>query len=811
MNAHVRSTRSTGFSLLEVLIAVVVFSFGLLALASLQGAVFKSSAEAKAQSVALGLATEKLEYFRGFRTLTEYQAANSGSDAAAINVGGVSYTRNWTVTRYAYPTAGGNFASVTVTGDLPAGYVLNNEFKRILVNVIWTDAQGANQRVSLEEAMAALDPADSGKVGKLAGVTRPRGPEIRIFNPAKQQEGVIPIAIGSGSDDTATAATNPKPLVNGSNVIETRFDVLTYGGLSRDTDGRYTAVAQARVETAVVGCSCDYGNKVAGGMRPTYWDGTRYTIPETAASVISSYGPIAGPDTSAAAQSKLCTLCCRDHHDPTTLAADAAKFDPRNSGHSSGHFKLNAGVLSAQALSGKYTESCRVIRVGGLYRVAADTYDDYQNFLATRNIPKVLPADPPPYLPTSGLPDEASLARPNATKDYQDFVSSYLTARVVTPTTEPLWNNVLPITAPLTVSGLETTYSVYATQPAVITFRASDPPKWLHLRGLYVDYLEKKALQAIKDAKDGCLPAVVGGAVTAADLRSCVLKVLPFTSINLTELGIYSPLSGNQIVVANNNFYETLLSTAPVRGKVVLGSNPTNGLETNALAKMRYSNSGLTTLINGIDTDDVATTTPQTWTATQKYAPSGIVGGGAGGQFYVNLMGYPFSDNVSTPSVNDAGGATCNYLSSAPNNFVCTTATLGVARTLTFGRYNFSQPLTQTGLALSCTDGEGANPIAHTFSSSESINICRNFQTSASDNSGVPGSPSPSDGGLLEQTPVNYMSIANAAVINVTLTEQTNSSNPANAYGTGYICTYTTGTTPAVDADFSVSPASCAP
>ena len=530
-----------------MLIAVIVLSFGLLALAALQGSLFKASTETKAQSVALGLAAEKLEFFRGFRNIASYQSLDTGGDASTFTVGGTTYTRTWTVSRYAYPTAGGSFATVANTGTTAGTYVANNEFKRVLVDVKWTDAENQQQRVSLEAAIAALDPGDSAKIGKMTNGSEPRGPRRNMYTPTFMEEGVVPIAIG---DNTDTAATNPKPLVNNGNVIEARFNVLTYSGVSGNT-----ATAQSSVDTTLIGCSCDYGNKptstTARGKRPTYWNGFGYATPED-----TEYVPPAG-EASSVTQSQLCTICCRDHHDPASVTADMPKFDPRNaSSHKAGHFLLDqsTGTLGVQGTTGQYTESCRVIRVDGMFRVAADTYNDYTNLLDTNSLVAVPDAGKSKYVPTAA-----------AVTSYQNFVKGYLNQRIVSATdTKASLNSILAENAAATTA-LEGTHGINSVNDSIsiqtsIDFKNNDLPKWLHLRGLYIDYLEDAAVQAIKDAK----------ACASTDKQTCVLKVLPFTSINLTELANWTPRTSSAapIAVDNANFANTLTNPQPVRGQV---------------------------------------------------------------------------------------------------------------------------------------------------------------------------------------------------------------------------------------------------
>lgn len=55
-----------GFSLMEVLIGIAIFAIGMLALASLQGALTRSTAEAKVRTTAVNIAEQMIEGQRGF-------------------------------------------------------------------------------------------------------------------------------------------------------------------------------------------------------------------------------------------------------------------------------------------------------------------------------------------------------------------------------------------------------------------------------------------------------------------------------------------------------------------------------------------------------------------------------------------------------------------------------------------------------------------------------------------------------------------------------------------------------------------------
>lgn len=682
---HQFAVSRRGFSLIEVLLAVAVMSFGLLALASLQLSLMRTSGDAKAQSVALSLAKDKLEDLRGFGGLADYLAVTDGSDTPDADpattgnqaFGGIAFTRSWTVSRFAYDPTAEAFEPITSdTAALTTDYVTNNEFKRLAVEVTWKDPTGADQKVIVDDLIAAVAPSDSALLGRITSSVRPRGPEVLISNPGLE-EGVIPIALGT---DSATAATNPKPEVVGqgknSSVVETRFDVLTYSGINSTN-----VLAQQRVETVVVGCQCTASAGTQPAFRPTYWNGFRYLPPVTYPNV-----PISTAANNVT-QSARCSTCCRDHHDP--VGAPGPKFDARRSTHS--HF-LNSN-LTAAVTSGAYSEACRLIRVDGVFRTAVDMYNDAFNFVETDNNKSSTTAD---YLPTTA-----------AKSRYETFVLDYLKQRYVNNNNPSSFNTALNNGA---VTTLEANPSPSLNTPTNITINNVTAPRWLHARGLYIDHLTPETLQMIADVKTKCAEAPV---CDAATLQTRVLSVLPFTSINLTEISFWNALVSGTIsdavvklddTAAEDAFLLSATSVEPVKGKVSLGSPATSGSVGTVRARIGPSNSGLA-LEQAIDPGDdfIATSStaadPAATTDLQQFTigASVVVPNPAGGTFNARVQGAPevtVANNSPYVGFVPSGGTLTGCAptgGAVVNPYSCTTSTadaLGGATVLHIGNYN---------------------------------------------------------------------------------------------------------------------------
>lgn len=818
---HIR-TNARGFSLIEVLLSVAIMSFGLLALTSLQLSMIRSSSESKAQSVALGLAKDKLEELKNYRVLDDntcsasidsYQCITDSTSAESITESATVYSRTWVVDHYR--NVAGTF---TVVGDTvgPPTTPPRNEFKAVRVIVSWVDATGATQRVSLKDAISALAPTDSALLQKPNVGATPRPAVARINNPGLVA-GVIPIAVGGG---TASAATNPRPtVISGQFVTETRFDVLTYSGINGGS-----ADAQSRVETLMVGCKCDTATAPAStvrGYRPTYWNGKRYTVPEEVPTSTSSpdfgYSPPAG-QRAGVSQSVRCAICCRDHHDPA--GTNTAVFSPYRSSRSSGgvvtaaHQHFNSTATGATPVTtGVYSEACRVIRSDGVFRVATDINNDYFGLLATENLSTTNPVSAANQLnyASSIFPDDY------ATKRYQTFVTDYIDERYTTKTSATAFNTPLNASTIATLEGAQAvtlagvTRSTDLNEPGEIKITAPTTIKTLHSRGLYIDYLEQEAIDAVTDAKTSC------SSQAAQALSECVLKVLPFTSINLTEIAdwrdnnavpIVADDSSVPLTVTNNNF--ALTSTTVRRAQVTAQASPANRSAT-VYTFGGKSNSGLLDLSFGaISPDDAVSKIDR---QLFEVNPDGaVVAGPNDGSFYANLTVMP-TGFVGTPAVayvtTGQPAGPCNTGSPVTNN-TCVVANstdgvngLGVAGGMSVDvlNYNRTQTIAMTSPSISgCTGTGNATGFAAKSSGSVSYNAnqCYNYVVESATNTGPTGvlnTPSLSfttvfDGETAERTRIAFALINNLDIITVQFALAPSSITTLTPSSTGGTCTF---------------------
>jgi prepilin-type N-terminal cleavage/methylation domain-containing protein len=629
--------REQGFSLIEVLIAAAVMAVGLMALAALQASIARNAADARARSQVAAFADLVIERQRS--------AASGGFNM-------VPATDRWTAAELAAVQASAGISDLTVTlasthfegrtGNFVAcnaacGAALPDsapQYKQIRVEATWRDVSGEARRFNVTSVLSPRTVGDS-RLPYNSATSGNNGsgkrPVVRTDTPV--QTGVIPIAIG---DNTDTAATNPRPEIagkkNNESVVGTSYEVLTY----RNEDAS-TVQTQRRVENKVIACTCNTSAAPTGAFSstaqwPAFWNGERYVVYEPdSGDAPAGASKTAGPK-SGAVQDELCTDCCRDHHDKD--GGTDVRFDPFRSDHK--HYRLS-GTSLVEATSGDYLEACRMIRVDGFWRTAADLDAKHLGLIATTNNA------------TSPVPTGEAVGF------YESFVIDLLKA------------NYIP---GATAADAETLFdSKGLNNPAELTI--ARPPtldtRYMHARGLYVDFLEQVAKDRIQKAFDTC--------PTGKQKADCVLPLLPFTSINTTELAAWSATEPSALSVSTGSSL-VFNPALPTRGRVnALAAAATNATGA-ARAELRPSNSGVAIAASGVDPADDADLSDQ-----QQFRVQGSAGNGSTGKFSLTLSGLPQTADANTsndPAVawtaqglGDNCPATLDKKDTDPNPYVC--------------------------------------------------------------------------------------------------------------------------------------------
>lgn len=601
-----------GFTLLEVLISLVVLSTGILGISWLQASLTRATADAKLRSYAIGMAQAELERLRAATTNIDTYVALASVAASVVpgsqEATGTPFKLATTVTEYNRLAEGTQACGTYPCFDASATGGSDTTipgYKRVVVTVSWTAADSAaayDQSVGMAGNISKLSIAGMADVIKDAPGGSGSGPVIIASKSALGLDaaGVIPIQTG-GEGNEATAATNPKPIVdNTTGTATVKFTLLNY-----QDGGTGNVVVQRQTETEILSCKCQYGSFDSGTgtalstkMRPTYWTGNAYSTPKTASEVgITIPGAVAatteywssGTKSRAIQQSPNCDICCRDHHDPSSMDATLPKFDPyRSDAHNHYVYPLDANGNTTAApelvteTTGKiYAESCRVIKVGGVWSTAVDMNAEHAALLATNQ--------------TSESGKVAWAPSTAAATSYAAFVNDYLKDSLVDETGADPVIEAKALTS-TDLATLEDDQTPSLNSPDEVGIATNSATKrYLHARALYVDKLSDEAVEYLDRRLKDC---------SATDKLTCVLPYLPFAPLNITELATWSVRVGK--ISITNNALDASDVSEPQRGVVTPVLAISGDKDTGSVALWR-SNSGLSFALpidpeDGIDT-----------------------------------------------------------------------------------------------------------------------------------------------------------------------------------------------------------------
>jgi len=537
-----------GYTLIEVLVGIVIFALGMMALAQLQGSLSKSSADSNARTVAINIAEETVEALRSFSQVTASNTVDAFNNIVnrtqTVQRGGIDYTVASTVTDYYYNPATQAFQTTKPDPD-----IVNADVKRLELTVAW----GVSQNFQIDETQATngLGTGSITLVDLISSFTTSTAAKVVLNNAADglyappvdynpgQNPDIISIQLGNNK---FKESTTPLPdVIRANELAETKFDVVTY---SQNDLG---ATFLRREEFLAVSCECTLRAPVSGtqsGRRPTVWEGTEYSEGEF---VAKPYGVSASQ-----VQSIYCDLCCRDHHDGGTGANDIAadpglsRYDPfrlADDYHTTGAFlgdhkhynRDRTGALVLAASDGdRYVEACRFVRKDGFFRVAQNLRQEGLN---------AFPAD---Y-----LDDSAEVG------DYSDYVTAAVSAYEAAMGSTDGYEQTPPLlTAPQNMSPAV----VFPASSIATATQMRDgyvTQQQLRSRGVYLDYMSDDLR-----AKINCLDA--GGTGPACDVPdvTSALEIIPFYDVQLTWLARWNetpnnnPIDVSNEAIADNNAHD---------------------------------------------------------------------------------------------------------------------------------------------------------------------------------------------------------------------------------------------------------------
>lgn len=313
---HINNPNQKGFSLIEVMIAVLILGIGILAVSKLQGTLIKSGADANERSTAASLVQRKADDLRRFIHITtseatvpdvwsdtitsplsvayKHIATNKGGLIAndSITIGNIEYDLAWAVKDYYYS---GTDTKATTTPSA-ASYP---DFKMAHITASWDSASSTNNVVSFDTIIEAYKPSSTAL--ETSPTTGGTGPVIP-YDP-QQQPDVVPITLNI--DGTKRETTKPLPDLSkkGFSTL-VKFETVSYN-VSLDT------VRREEFQTLVCRCSGSSAESTQiYGL--TTWDNTDEKIIDITTLRTNTITKRDVDDGGGEKQSPLCFTCCED-------------------------------------------------------------------------------------------------------------------------------------------------------------------------------------------------------------------------------------------------------------------------------------------------------------------------------------------------------------------------------------------------------------------------------------------------------------------------------------------------------------------
>ena len=557
MNQGTPVNHMAGVVLLDVVLGIVIFVVGMLALAQLQGNLTRSGADANTRTVGANVAEEIIEAARAFAQVPTdpldviSSFADIVTETRTVTRGGIEYTANITVEDYYYRAdlGLGSFSTEQPPDNLCNGCVgiIYPDFKYMEVEVVWNSSQQfqisegqttgdllGSGSITLTDMISSIPSFSGAKVAAASGDQEYYAPDAE-YTPGTRPDAA---SIDLGNDRFKESTTPVTEIDMKYGIVETWFDVASYQQVGSDN------IFLRREEFVTVSCQCSLLAAASdSGRRPTVWDGAEFSEGEF---VTKTYGERPDESSLNPDQSLFCLQCCRDHHDGGSGANDQAAdpgrslFNPFKSSseyHTSGtfsgdhkHYSQNVlGELVVVETAGDlYLEACRLVRKDGFFRVAQDFRQEG------------LYGFPKDYLDSDSDINE-----------YSGYVGDAVTAfeADIELTADPYESNPPTLLEPGAASPAVLFPASTYSNPTNLPNISGGSTQQLISRGIYFDYHSDDLRSVINCLDGGLLSAFECG---AADNVFTSIEVIPFFDVQLTWLARWNEAPINTPVEVTN-------------------------------------------------------------------------------------------------------------------------------------------------------------------------------------------------------------------------------------------------------------------
>lgn len=334
---------SKGFTLIEVLIALIVVSVGVMGVVQLQSKLSRAVTDSEMRAAAYSAAESVMESAKEYGSKAEFTSfdADSLSSYLPILPEGMSLAAQSDVIFY----------------DSDNNIVSASEASYKKINLVFNWKNSA-ESMGLTSVIAYVDSYLSELGQNEAGSG---GASPQVSHAPGSAPDVIAIELGN---DLVKETSKPLPEVSqkgGS--TEVQFESVTYDS-SNNT--------QIKEDFVTANCICTLGG-VGSGLKAarTYLDSGTNALKVSYSNefVSKATGSAVGTD-----QSYLCDRCCRDHHDISSVEPKYRWYWPSSefNGTEGDHDHFSRGSAIAASIGDEYLENCRFKRVDGVYRLMQD-------------------------------------------------------------------------------------------------------------------------------------------------------------------------------------------------------------------------------------------------------------------------------------------------------------------------------------------------------------------------------------------------------------------------------------------------------